>query len=276
MAITNRAARGDIHSASYTPDVVGPGSYLKVDRKQTIHGFAPFSSTVERPGPLVSSAPTPGPGAYVTALENTCGRTVFAPNGVAPGAGAAFASRVARMPTEYKVKQQEKVPGPGMYSLRDDWNAQRETLQLQSSQPPQKRAPQIRSIGPPSIPAPDQSFGYEETHEGELRMQKPPTGGYTGTSGHRSVGPGEYEPTRATAITKAAPIGSSFGNSRVSRSVFSENKEVPGPGAYARDDVESRARPSAALPECAATMWRVAPWGRAAAASACARPLTIS
>ena len=103
MAITNRAARGDIHSASYTPDVVGPGSYLKVDRKQTIHGFAPFSSTVERPGPLVSSAPTPGPGAYVTALENTCGRTVFAPNGVAPGAGAAFASRVARPPQPGRV-----------------------------------------------------------------------------------------------------------------------------------------------------------------------------
>jgi len=247
MAITNRAARGDIHSGSYTPNVVGPGSYLKVDRKATIHGFAPFSSTVERPGPLVSVGATPGPGAYVTALENTCGRTVFAPNGVAPGAGAAFASRVARMPTEYKQKQQEKVPGPGQYSLRDNWQALQETAALQNEQPPQKRAPQIRSIGPPSIPAPDQSFGYEETNEGDLRMQKAPAGGYTGVSGHRSVGPGEYEPTRASSITKPAALMSSFGNSRVARAVFSENKEVPGPGAYARDDGEGRDRPSAAF-----------------------------
>ena len=244
MAITSRAARQTTSGVtSNTPDVVGPGAYLKVERDPTIHGFAPFSSTVERSGPDMSIRATPGPGAYVTPLENTCGRTPFQTNGIVQGAGSAFASRVARM-SESQVRQ---VPGPGQYSLRDDWRTLQESAILQNEQPPQKRAPQARAPGPPSIPAPDQSFGYEETTEGDLRMQKAPSGGYTGVSGHRSVGPGEYEPTRATSITKPAVMGPSFGNSRVSRAVFSESTMVPGPGAYARDEGEGRVRPSAAF-----------------------------
>jgi hypothetical protein len=78
-------------------------------------------------------------------------------------------------------------------------------------------------------------------------MQKPPAGGYSGVSGHDSAGPGDYDPTRASSITKPAGVMPSFGNSRVPRSLFSENKDTPGPGSYARDDGDGRARPSAAF-----------------------------
>ena len=194
MAITARAARVTQSQSLYTtPEVVGPGSYIRTERDMPVHGFAPFSSTVERPIPGETGIKsTPGPGAYVTPLDNTCGRTPFAPNAVPPGAGASFASKVARMPQP--EVQRRQVPGPGKYTLGDEWKRREQMHAIQNGQMPQHRAPQARATGPPSIPAPDQSFGYEETDEGDLRMQRPPVGGYTGVSGHRSAGPGEYVP----------------------------------------------------------------------------------
>lgn len=247
MAITSRAARVTQEKSLFTtPDVVGPGSYIRTERDMPVHGFAPFSSTVERPIPgEATNKTTPGPGAYVTPLDNTVGRVPFAPNAVPPGAGAAFSSKVARMPANEVGRRQ--VPGPGQYTLGDEWDRRQQMAHLQNTAKPQQRAPQAKAPGPPSIPAPDQSFGYEESDEGELRMQRPPAGGYTGVSGHRSAGPGEYEPTKATTYTKPASVMPSFGNSRVQRAVFSESKDVPGPGSYARDDTAARARPSAAF-----------------------------
>ena len=123
------------------------------------------------------------------------------------------------------------MPGPGQYSLRDDWQVLQQKAAYRNRQPPQKRGQGGRGGGAaPSIPAHDQSFGYEETDDGELRMQRPPDGGYTGVSGHRSAGPGEYDPTKATSLTKRAGVMPDFGNSRVPRSLFSESRDVPGPG----------------------------------------------
>ncbi len=38
MAITSRAARSTQLTPYTTPDVVGPGSYLKTERDPTMHG----------------------------------------------------------------------------------------------------------------------------------------------------------------------------------------------------------------------------------------------
>lgn len=252
MAITGRAARATLTSTFTTPDVVGPGSYIRTERDPPVHGFAPFSSTVERPGPEEGSfvKSTPGPGAYVTPLESTIGRTPFAPNGVPPGAGAAFASKVHRMPVQDHVRSAE--PGPGRYSLRDDWNHVAATAHAQGTIVKDRVAARHPSVigklaGPPSIPVSEQSYGYEEVGEGELRRQRAPGGGYTGVSGSRSVGPGEYEPTRAVELTKPAIAQPSFGNSRVARAVFAENKDTPGPGSYAAEGSDGRGKPSAAF-----------------------------
>ncbi len=243
MAITSRAARQTTSHVAYnTPSVVGPGSYLKVDRDPSIHGFAPFQSTTERPGADAHVKTTPGPGAYVTPLENIVGRTPFVPNGVPAGAGAAFASRTDRLPKS----EAKRAPGPGNYTLNDEWQRTVDTAAFRNAQPPQTRAPRPPAIGPPSIPNSDQSFGYEETTDGALRMQKPPPGGYTGVSGHKSAGPGEYDPTRASALMHKSAQGPAWGNSRVVRSLYSENKDVPGPGAYVRE-AELRTKPSPAF-----------------------------
>jgi len=252
MAITGRAARDTLTSTFTTPSVVGPGSYIRTDRDPMVHGFAPFQSTVERPGPEANTfvKSIPGPGSYMTPLENTIGRTPFAPNGVPPGAGAAFANKVSRMPGADPVRSAE--PGPGRYLLRDDWNHVASTAHAKSVLAKDRVAAKHPSVtgkvaGPPSIPITQQSYGYEEAGDGELRRQRAPAGGYTGVSGSRSVGPGEYEPTRASGLIKPAAAHPSFGNSRVARAVFSENKEVPGPGSYAADGTDGRGKPSAAF-----------------------------
>ena len=79
-------------------------------------------------------------------------------------------------------------------------------------------------------------------------MQKAPTGGYSGVSGRRSAGPGEYEPTNATKLTKPKASASAFGNSRVQRDLFHRMlaTDTPGPGTYGSDS-KSSAKPSAAF-----------------------------
>jgi len=104
-----------------------------------------------------------------------------------------------------------------------------------------------RKPNPPSIPAHDQSYGYEESPEGMLIMQPPPEDGYSGVSGRRSVGPGEYDYDRANKFTKPAVKGSTFGNSRVQREVFNGSTKTPGPGTYAADIQSSRPAANAAF-----------------------------
>jgi len=241
MAITSRAARTTHFSSFNTPAVVGPGSYMRIDSDPTVHGYAPFSSTVERPAPnsASTSQATPGPGSYVTPLENTLGRTPFAPNSMPAGAGASFASKVARMPKPVSSAQ----PGPGQYQLHDSW--QHVGSQSLAGGAGRRVVAKVRPAGPPSIPVAEQSFGYEEVGDGELRLQQPPHSGYTGKSGHRSAGPGEYEPTRSTPLTKPATLEPSFGNSRVMRAVFAESADTPGPGSYSSQNVELHQKPSA-------------------------------
>jgi len=242
MAMVTRGARSTQFSSFTTPDVVGPGSYIRTDRDPTVHGFAPFSSTVERPGPNSAelTKATPGPGAYITPLENALGRTPFVPNGVPSGAGASFASKVARMPdmTSSRLAQ----PGPGQYPQLDSW--QRVGATSLAGGMGKRAISQPKAAGPPSIPVTEQSFGYEEVGDGELRMQQPPNGGYTGVSGHRSAGPGEYEPTKSAVLTKPTSVQPSFGNSRVMRAVFAEGTDTPGPGTYAAERADTRRKAS--------------------------------
>ena len=123
---------------------------------------------MERSGPVVATFKSnPGPGAYQRA--NIKGQ--MSESG---GAGAAFASKVARMPQDTDIRR--LAPGPGKYVLQDPWSKGRRGEAGQSATA--KHAVALTKGGaqsnPPSIPAPDQSFGYEETPMGELKLQRPP------------------------------------------------------------------------------------------------------
>jgi hypothetical protein len=217
MALCCREERRTGLDAHTTPDTVGPGSYLAVAGKPPVHGFAPFNSTQNRSsvGQTAAKAATPGPGSYEDEAA--------APRLPTQGAASAFASRVNRgVPGKAHM-----VPGPGQYQLRDEW---RQRVGLSA---PGGAVARVVPNQPhaPSIPAPDQSYGYEETGTGDLVMQRPPAGGYSGVSGKLSVGPGEYE-TAGWRTTKSHAPSASFGNSRVQRHVFATGADLPGPGSY--------------------------------------------
>merc|ERR1711907_298461 len=98
--------------------------------------------------------------------------------------------------TVYKESSVKENPGPGAYSLHKQW--------CKPKPPPQEHhALSIRHTqSAPSIPAPSQSYGYEEDELGELQMQRPPVKGHTGRAGRKwngadndTVGPGRYDPS---------------------------------------------------------------------------------
>ena len=221
MAITSRAARTTDLGSRATPAVVGPGSYIKTMNEPSMHAYAPFTSTAERVmGAKVDPKKVmPGPGEYQLSRQGHI-------SNASRGAGSAFASKVARLAT----LQADDRPGPGQYALRNDWVTP--ASHAGGKGPPSRGIAHSRVPNAPSIPAPEQSYGYEETHAGELGLQKPPPGGYSGVSGRLSAGPGSYDPRKASAITKPHTTGVAWGNSRVQRSTFGSTSDTPGPGAY--------------------------------------------
>ena len=166
----------------------------------------------------------PGPGEYQVSRQAT--------HPSRGGAGSAFASKTARLASAGAADR----PGPGQYTLRNDW--------VKPASHAGGRGASSRGIAhsrvpnAPSIPAPEQSYGYEETPAGELVLQKPPPGGYSGVSGKLSAGPGSYDPRKATTITKPHTTAVAWGNSRVQRSTFGSASDTPGPGAYSAGSPE--------------------------------------
>lgn len=237
MAITGRAARQTSLNTFSTPEVVGPGSYISTDREVPVHGFAPFSSTTQRaiPGGSALKAANPGPGTY----EATEGMEQ-------PAAVSAFVSSVHREFEDRPSRAPKKpIPGPGTYELKEEWvHSQR----WASSAPPaaQKHAQNgvafTAKSHPPSIPVHVQSYGYEETNTGDLVMQPPPSGGFSGVSGRASVGPGDYNPGGASRFTKPGAQSAHFGNSRVQRNMLGNLSKVPGPGAYLEEGDKKKGR----------------------------------
>jgi len=161
----------------------------------------------------------PGPGEYQLPRQGHISNGKRA-------AGSAFTSKVARLAS----MQVDDRPGPGQYAVRNEWAAPARRDGARGG--PQRAVAYSRAPNAPSIPAPEQSYGYEETQAGALVLQKPPPGGYSGVSGRLSAGPGSYDPRKASAITKPHTTGVAWGNSRVQRSLFSGGLDTPGPGAY--------------------------------------------
>lgn len=105
------------------------------------------------------------------------------------GAVSVFKSSSKRF-DENKNSAQE--PGPGDYQLQSSLTKPR------SSRPRQHvnkslELIQSRPLSPPSIPARNQSYGYELQPGGQLSLQKPLIPGFSGKEGD-AVGPGDYDP----------------------------------------------------------------------------------
>lgn len=211
MAFVSRAERSLDYGHKGTH--LGPGAYLSQPQPQSSRAYAPFSSTTERT--FHSPLYTPGPGSYSFSklpADSLVDRgKLYGP----------LASKDAR----FKEKKRETAPGPGSYEtasagvkarkppVKQEWNAMN-WLRLPSA---------------PSIPAPGQAFGYDETANGELVMQSNPEKVYAGT-GKDSVGPGQYNAKKPDEVWKAR--GPAWHKSRAKRIVATAPDSKVGPGSY--------------------------------------------
>ena len=134
-----------------TTPIVGPGSYINIDKYNTDHGYAPLSSTAERDlNSFEVVDGKPGPGFYE--------KDVISPSVVKRASSNAFVSRVSRF-TKENAKQ---TPGPGTYVESNKWikNSHQRGLQQQRAE----GGPQVifqKQMTAPSVPARNQCYGYE-------------------------------------------------------------------------------------------------------------------
>eukprot|EP00949_MAST-11_sp_MAST-11-sp1_P003801 g3801.t1 len=125
------------------------------------------------------------------------------------------------------------TPGPGEYTPKSSFKK----VQGRQRHPPTTVAAEpsmtapvtwVRVASAPSIPAPAQSYGYEEGDHGELIMQKPPSLGHSGKAGD-VVGPGEYSLGSSIETKK----GVDWARSRSTRTDFTKNTGAgPSPADY--------------------------------------------
>ena len=213
---------------------LGPGSYsIPTSLRTARPAFTAFGSTTGRSnlGAAGSGVAfvTPGPGTYRT-----------------PGIGAVrrqrnsmYRSKQSRFGSN--TKKNKNAPGPGSYSVKSSFKVSRKKMLPQASRQEQNTnglgsglgsAPVtwVRVASAPSIPAPSQSYGYEEGKYGELIMQKAPTNGFSGKRGDQA-GPGAYNIRTELGGKKVRSVD--WARSQTTRTDFTRNSEdAPGPGQY--------------------------------------------
>ncbi|XP_063314683.1 sperm-tail PG-rich repeat-containing protein 2 [Pelobates fuscus] len=213
----DRAPRSLAVCLGSTHENVGPGSYdLPLEKTYKTDGYAPFLSLAKRD--------------FAFNVQQTIS--------VAPGPGHYDVSKVKdKVKGGQTMKNKESrfkepassVPGPGEYELLSSMD----TKILQKNQAVSPTKPQTRILshvkkyyipGAPSIPTPGQAFGYEETQNGSLVKQLPPTMDH-------SMGPAYYEPTNQEAYATLKYKGVHFGKYSGKRIEF-QYREGPGPGEY--------------------------------------------
>jgi len=169
---------------------------------------------------------TPGPGSYSLAGD------LLAKGPDLARKSSQFASKAPRLATETELPKKALTPGPGAYRdvRAEPWAPATQTVPAGGGSARQA-INWIKVATAPSIPAPSQSYGYEEGVRGELVQQRAPQQGHAG-KGVDTVGPGEYEP-RDGICRSRMPVAE-FGRSRSGRTryIAKDIGSRPGPGAY--------------------------------------------
>ncbi|MEE6460647.1 hypothetical protein FKM82_001053 [Ascaphus truei] len=196
---------------------VGPGSYdLLSGKTLKSGGYAPFLSKSKRDFAFniqQTVAAVPGPGHY----------DVFKIKDKVKG-GHTIQNKEKRFRESVST-----LPGPGAYNLSFDMDLDGLTnINSTTSPKPQKstlsHVKKQHKPDAPSIPARGQAYGYEETADGSLVKQRPPTR-------DNSLGPAYYQSINKEAYATLKYKGVHFGNYTGKRIEF-QNREGPGPGEY--------------------------------------------
>ena len=118
------------------------------------------------------------------------------------------------------------VRRPGQYKEGNKWIKNTHKMNMEV---PARRVVFQRMPTAPSVPARNQSYGYEEGNNGELVMQGAEENTYTGV-GADTVGPAMYNPNDAISAL-ATDRRTDFAKNDATRKIFSISK-TPGPGKY--------------------------------------------
>ncbi|KAM4807737.1 sperm-tail PG-rich repeat-containing protein 2 [Rhinophrynus dorsalis] len=219
----DRAPRSLVTTLGSTQENVGPGSYDIIPEKPLRSGeemtglgpysggHAPFLSMAKRDFSFdIQQCVAPGPGHYeISKIKDKVkgGQTI--------------------QNKEKRFKESVSyIPGPGAYDVL--LGVESDGPKNNESAKPQKRVlshmKRQYKPGAPSIPIPGQAFGYEETEDGSLVKQVPPTK-------DNSLGPAYYQPTNNEAYATIKYKGTHFGKYTGKRTEFKYH-EGPGPGEY--------------------------------------------
>jgi hypothetical protein len=205
-----------------TMAAVGPGAYNNSPTKmgKVRPSYAPFgSSNQSRSQSNLSTVKggTPGAGAYDPQ-----------PLKMKAAATTGFKSRTTR----FNPNRQTDEPGPGSYTHKTGFESHMRGHSYTQPQPEEPAVKWVRVPTAPSIPAVNQSFGYEEGTMGELVLQKPIHIGFAGTK-DSTVGPGQYNP--GVAMVKKNTRNVDFSRSRTQRfqdPTAKKQETLLGPGRY--------------------------------------------
>ena len=181
---------------------MGPGSYVHADFFREKHGYAPFSSTAERDlgGGGGRGKANPGPGSYSSLERKEDGWQ----RSKSDASSNAFVSKTIRFGGEAKISRKGVAlsPGPGTYSEGNKWIKKTHKY---TAAPTARRVTFQKVPTAPSVPARNQSNGYEEGSNGELLMQ-PAAEGVSPASRTTPLGPLATTPTSTLLATPGTPI----------------------------------------------------------------------
>jgi hypothetical protein len=204
MSMSVRSHRQTSMEQASTPAAVGPGAYTGHDRKVVAPSYAAFSSTNERnmSSNEGTSSMTPGPGAYSKSHSDVKDSR---------RKSNAFSTKVSRFApsapgsTVFLPSSIEHNPGPGQYTggqqigakvKASDASMRAHQSRLRQNESKSNTLLNIGKSGNsvPSVPRPEQSYGYQEQGQARhLVRQPPPNESYSGL-GQDTVGPAAYNP----------------------------------------------------------------------------------
>lgn len=212
MSVYDRAERNLTNIIGSTGKNLGPGSY-NMDapnvKKLPIDGYAPFLSMTSRetfPQQAETAATLPGPGQY-----DPEGLRLTVKGG----------SSMANKDSRFKAKA-ETTPGPGQYNVNDKKAAAKIEPPHAKNVMIMARTKPAKVAQAPSIPVPQQAYGYEETEDGMLQKQSPP-------KRDNSLGPAYY---RVPLESKETDYRGTHWCKRTSNRFSFGGKDGPGPGEY--------------------------------------------
>ena len=221
MAFVTRAMR---FTQEQEEAEVGPGSYVHADffpGEARVCSFLLDGRARPRRGGGRAKA-NPGPDCYSSLEREEDGWE----RSKRDASSNTFVSKTIRFGREAKGSRKGVAlsPGPGTYSESNKWIKKTHKY---TAAPTARRVTFQKVPTAPSVPARNQSNGYEEGSNGELLMQPAAEGGFTGVSSD-TVGPAGYNPDfNSVSNTRYTDFGKNSGT----RTIFQE-QSAPGPGQY--------------------------------------------